>query len=195
MPEKKSKESAKLNKGSQKKSAPSAEKSVSAPSKRQASVSEKSPVSKGKESSSKKSVPVPGKSPCELLNSQCKNTLVDFLGIRFLEVNADEVVAEMTVDERHLQPMGVLHGGAGIAMAESIAGAGSSFLCGKDEMALGIQVSANHIKTAKKGETIFGIGKLIHKGKTNHLWNIGIMTRKNEMLSTIRIVNQIVKKR
>ena len=100
----------------------------------------------------------------------------------------------MPVDHRTRQPFGVLHGGATLALAETVAGMGSLLLCKADEVVAGMQVSGNHISAAHEGDTVRAIGTIIHRGRSTHVWNIDVYTSTNKLVSTIRIVNSILDK-
>ena len=117
------------------------------------------------------------------------------LGIQFLEMEEEYVKAQMPVDEKTCQPFGILNGGASLALAEIVAGHGSIPLCAPGEMPCGIQVSANHLHMVPKGDYVIATGRLIHRGRTSHLWNVDITNSNGKLISTARIVNQIVKKR
>ena len=117
------------------------------------------------------------------------------LGIKFLTVQDGYVKATMPVDERTCQPFGILNGGASLALAEIVAGHGSVPLCAPDQMPCGIQVSANHIRMVHLGSYVEATGRLIHRGRTSHIWNVDITDPDGKLVSTARIVNQIVKKR
>ena len=93
------------------------------------------------------------------------NSLEDALGIVFLPTEEDGTVhAEMPVDHRTCQPYGTLHGGASLALAESLAGHASLEICDDNEIAFGMQVSGNHIRPVKVGNKVQASGKLTHKG-------------------------------
>lgn len=119
----------------------------------------------------------------------------EFLGIRFHQVAEGYVKATMPVNERTCQPFGILNGGASLALAEIVAGHGSVPLCSEREMPCGIQVSANHLGMVPVGTYVEATGRLVHRGRTSHLWNVDITTPEGKLISTARIVNQIVKKR
>lgn len=119
----------------------------------------------------------------------------EHLGIRFLEMKEGYVKAVMPVNERTCQPFGVLNGGASLALAEIVAGHGSIPLCAPGQMPCGIQVSANHVSMVPVGEEVEATGILVHRGRTSHVWNVDITNRQGKLVSTARIVNQIVKKR
>ncbi|HBF96626.1 MAG TPA: Cof-type HAD-IIB family hydrolase, partial [Porphyromonadaceae bacterium] len=85
--------------------------------------------------------------------------------------------------------------GATLALAESVAGQGSLTLCAPDEMAAGIQVSGNHISPAKEGDQVHAVGTLVHQGRSSHIWNIDIFTSAGRLVSTVRVVNSILKRK
>lgn len=117
------------------------------------------------------------------------------LGIKFQTVQEGYVKATMPVDARTCQPFGILNGGASLALAEIVAGHGSVPLCSPDQMPCGIQVSANHVRMVRRGSYVEATGRLIHRGRTSHIWNVDITDPEGRLVSTARIVNQIVKKR
>ncbi len=130
----------------------------------------------------------------EELNRGAKNTLVANLGIQYTYVSEGRVEATMPVNERTRQPFGVLHGGATLALAETVAGMGSLLICKSDEMVAGMQVSGNHISSALEGDTVRAVGTIIHKGRSSHVWNIDVYTSTSKLVSTVRIVNSIFNK-
>lgn len=120
------------------------------------------------------------------------------IGIEILYAEEGMVKASMPVDERTsrpCEPKDILNGGASLALAETAAGYGSLAICSDQEMAVGIQISANHVSMVSIGQTVYATGKLIHKGKTQHVWNIDITNKEGKLVSTARVVNLIVKKR
>ena len=92
------------------------------------------------------------------------------LGIKFQTVQEGYVKATMPVDARTCQPFGILNGGASLALAEIVAGHGSVPLCSPDQMPCGIQVSANHVRMVRTGSYVEATGRLIHRGRTSHMW-------------------------
>ena len=117
------------------------------------------------------------------------------LGIRFEEMKEGFVKATMPVDHRTCQPFGILNGGASLALAEIVAGHGSVPLCSPEQIPCGIQVSANHLRMVPVGSHVIATGTLIHRGRTTHIWNVDITDPDGKLVSTARIVNQLVKKR
>ena len=122
-------------------------------------------------------------------------SMADHLGICFLPSDEDTVRAEMPVDHRTSQPFGILNGGASLALAEIVAGHGSISLCHEGEYACGVQVSGNHISTVPVGGKVLATGTLIHRGGSSHIWNIDITTPQGQLVSTVRVVNFILKKK
>lgn len=130
------------------------------------------------------------------IQERIKNTLMETLGITFIESD-DETSLEaiMPVERRMAQTMGILHGGATISLAESVAGVGSNVICAKDERCYGMQISASHISSAKIGDTVRAIGIIQHQGKSTHVWNVDVFSETTgKLISSIRITNAVVKK-
>jgi 1,4-dihydroxy-2-naphthoyl-CoA hydrolase len=128
------------------------------------------------------------------LNNICKGTFISFLGIEFLDYGNDFVEARMPVDNK-LQPMGLLHGGASLALAETIASGGSYLLVDPEKYdVLGLQVSGNHLSTVSEG-TLFARADIIHRGKTTHVWDVKIKSDSGKLISVTRVIIMIVKKK
>lgn len=124
-----------------------------------------------------------------------EGTMMESLGIEYLEVKEGYVLARMFVKLELSQPYGMLHGGASMAMAESIGGVGSAYYLGiEDYIIRGMQFSANHVKAAKVGTYVYGIAKIIHKGRQTHVWNIDIKNENDELVSSCRLTNFVMKK-
>jgi 1,4-dihydroxy-2-naphthoyl-CoA hydrolase len=132
--------------------------------------------------------------PVEMLSHYLKNTMVEHLGIRFTSYGDGWVEATMPVDYRTFRPGGLLHGGANLALAETIAGFGSMLAVDIQEFDVrGIQVSANHTGKAEGG-TVYARADVIHLGKQTHVWNVNIQSEEGKLLSTVRVTNMIVKR-
>ena len=122
----------------------------------------------------------------------CKNTLMEHLGIEYIELSEGRIVAKMPVDERTFQPMKRLHGGATMALAESVGSAGSMTLVDPEKFAvLGVEISGSHVGTTREKE-VFGIGTLVHHGKTQHVWEIRVEDKNGKLISLCRLTNRIV---
>jgi hypothetical protein len=133
-------------------------------------------------------------SPIELINQFSEDSLVRSLGIEFTRISLEKIEAVMPVDKRTLRPGGLLHGGANLALAETLAGLGSMIAVDMQKYdVLGIQVSANHTGSATEGKVI-GCAEIVHQGKQTHIWNVEIRNESGKLLSTARVTNMIVKK-
>lgn len=133
--------------------------------------------------------------PLDQLNAQARHALMGNLGIQYTYASEDRVEATMPVDHRTRQPFGILHGGATLALAETVAGLGSMILCQPDEIVVGMQVSGNHISSAHEGDTVRAVGTIVHKGRSSHVWNVDVFTSTNKLVSSVRVVNSVMKKR
>jgi uncharacterized protein (TIGR00369 family) len=120
-------------------------------------------------------------------NKMCQNTLMETLGIEFTEVGDDFLVAKMPVTPRVHQPDGVLHGGASVALAESVGSAGAfMFLNAKDVIIRGIEIAANHVKSVRDGN-VYAHANIIHKGRTTQLWQIKITNEDGALVSLVKL--------
>lgn len=129
------------------------------------------------------------------LNQQSRYSLMGNLGIQYTYASAERIEATMPVDQRTRQPFGILHGGATLALAETVAGLGSMILCKPDEFVVGMQVSGNHISSAHEGDTVRAVGTVVHMGRSSHVWNVDIFTSTNKLVSSVRVVNSVMKKK
>ena len=133
--------------------------------------------------------------PLDLLNERARHALMGNLGIQYTYASDERVEATMPVDYRTRQPFGILHGGATLALAETVAGLGSMIICESDEIVVGLQVSGNHISSAHEGDTVRAVATIVHKGRSSHVWNVDVFTSTNKLVSSIRVVNSVIKKR
>jgi len=128
-------------------------------------------------------------------NTMCKNTLMETLAINYIDVGEDFLVAKMPVNSTVHQPYGILHGGATAALAESVGSAASSYFIDHEKFIVkGIELSANHLKSVKEGFVI-ATAKIIHRGRTTHLWEIRIVNENNELVSLCKLTNIILEKK
>ena len=133
--------------------------------------------------------------PLDLLNERARHALMGNLGIQYTYASDERVEATMPVDYRTRQPFGILHGGATLALAETVAGLGSMIICEPNEIVVGMQVSGNHISSAHEGDTVRAVATIVHKGRSSHVWNVDVFTSTNKLVSSIRVVNSVIKKR
>lgn len=130
----------------------------------------------------------------EELNRLNKKTLIKQLGIEFIENREGYLKARMPVDERTRQPLGILHGGASLALAETIGSLGSALLVDLDKFEVrGANINANHVGAISEG-FVYGIAEIIHRGRYTHVWNINITDKDGRLISVSRLTNIIIEK-
>lgn len=132
--------------------------------------------------------------PLDALNEQSASTLMGNLGIQYTFASAERVEATMPVDHRNRQPFGILHGGATLALAETVAGLGSMVACQPDEFVVGMQVSGNHVSSAHEGDTVRAVATAVHLGRSSHVWNVDVFTSTGKLVSSVRVVNSVMKR-
>ena len=124
-----------------------------------------------------------------------KPNLSTALGMEFISTPEDDTcMARMKVDERNRQPFGFLSGGASLALAENVAGVGSSALC-PGCACVGIEVSGSHVKAVAEGDTVTAYAKMLHQGTTLHVWNVDIKDTSGDLISNVRVTNYIIKQK
>ncbi|MBR5604652.1 MAG: PaaI family thioesterase [Bacteroidales bacterium] len=129
------------------------------------------------------------------MNDLNEGTMMETLGIEYLDVREGYVYARMFVKKELTQPYGMLHGGASMAFAESIGGVGSACYVDMEEYVIrGMQLSANHVKAAKVGTYVYATATIIHKGRQTHVWNIDVKNEDGDVVSTCRLTNFVFKK-
>lgn len=125
-------------------------------------------------------------------NDFSKNTLMETLQIEYIDAGEGFLTAKMAVNPRIHQPMGLLHGGASVALAESVGSAASHFFINpKEQEVRGIEISANHLKSIREG-FVFATARIIHKGKSIHLWEIKITDEAGNLISLCKLTNMIL---
>lgn len=116
----------------------------------------------------------------------CENTLMETLNIEFTEVGDDFLIAKMPVTPRVHQPDGVLHGGASVALAESVGSAGAYFFLNAENIVVrGIEIAANHVKSVREG-FVYAHASILHKGRTTQLWQIKITNEEGDLVSLVK---------
>jgi 1,4-dihydroxy-2-naphthoyl-CoA hydrolase len=131
----------------------------------------------------------------EYCNKISKNTLMETLNIVYVDAGPDFLTATMPVNPSVHQPMGLLHGGATVALAESV-GSAASFLFVNSEVSevRGIEISANHLK-AKRDGIVTATARIIHKGRSIHLWEIRVVDENNSLVSLCKLTTMVLSKR
>ena len=121
-----------------------------------------------------------------------KPNLSTALGMEFISTPDDDMcMARMKVDERNRQPFGFLSGGASLALAENLAGVGSTALC-PGKICVGISVSGDHVKAVEEGDTVTALAHLVSKGRQLHVWDVQINNSNGELISTVHVTNYII---
>jgi uncharacterized protein (TIGR00369 family) len=128
----------------------------------------------------------------QLCNEWSKNTLMQTLEIEYIDAGEDFLVATMPVNPRVHQPMGLLHGGASVALAESVGSAASIMFVNPEKQEVrGIEISANHVRSKREG-MVTATAKILHKGASIHLWEIRIVDEADRLISLCKLTNMIL---
>ena len=131
----------------------------------------------------------------QMLNRISENTLMRTLKIEYTDVGDDFLVATMPVNPSVHQPMGLLHGGATVALAESVGSAASLlFVDNEKQEVRGIEISANHLKSKRDG-IVTGTARIIHQGRSLHLWEIKITDEAGGLISLCKLTTMVIPKR
>lgn len=131
--------------------------------------------------------------PLQTLNDLAKGNMIEHLGIEFTEIHADYIKAKMPVDHRTIQPMGLLHGGASVVLAETL-GSVAVVLAVKDplkETGVGVEINANHLKSARGG-FVTGTCVPLRIGRTIHVYEIKIHDEENNLICASRLTVAII---
>ena len=128
----------------------------------------------------------------ESLNKWSANTIASHIGIEFTAIGDDYLEATMPVDHRTHQPLGLLHGGASVTLAETL-GSVAATLCVDEtkQFCVGLEINANHIRSVREG-SVKGIAKAIHVGKKTQVWEIRITTPEGDLVCVSRITMAVL---
>jgi len=125
-------------------------------------------------------------------NAYCKNTLMETLEMQFTDAGEGFLVATMPVNPRVHQPMGLLHGGASVALAESVGSAASMmFVNAEKQEVRGIEISANHLRSKREG-MVTATARIIHQGASIHLWEIRIVDEQDKLVSLCKLTTMVL---
>ena len=131
----------------------------------------------------------------DYINSTSKNTLMETLNIKFLEASADKVVATMPVNSSVHQPDGILHGGASVALAETVGSFASALSINRETQTIrGIEISANHLRSIKEG-LVIATAIPLHRGRTTQLWEIRIIDEDQRLISLCKLSTMVITKK
>ncbi len=126
------------------------------------------------------------------LRSIADNTMIEHLGIEFIELGDDFLRARMPVDHRTVQPAGLLHGGASVALAETLGSAASFLSVDPAQFAVvGVEVNANHVRSVRDG-WVTGTARPLHLGKSTHVWDIRIVDEQDRLVCISRLTIAVV---
>lgn len=129
------------------------------------------------------------------LNMRGENTLAELLGIEFTEVGDDYLTATMPADKRTKQPLGIVHGGANVVLAETIASTGANAVVDiENYYCVGLEINANHIRPVKEG-LVTGIARPIHLGRTTQVWHIDIYNEAGKQTCVSRMTASVVSRK
>ena len=131
--------------------------------------------------------------PAEL-NERGSRTLSEFLGIRITEIGPDFLRATMPVNERTHQPFGVLHGGASVALAETVGSLAAMLCIEPGYLALGQDINANHLRSISSG-LVIATARPFHLGRTSHVWHIEIRDEQDRLVCVSRLTMAVVERR
>lgn len=128
----------------------------------------------------------------EVLNKRAENTLSHWIGIEFCDFGDDFLQAKMPVDHRTIQPLGIVNGGAYCALAETVGSMAANLCIDRSKfVAVGLDINANHIKSARQG-FVLGTAKPFHVGKTTHVWEIKIIDQQGNLCCISRLTMAII---
>lgn len=131
----------------------------------------------------------------EKLNASTHNTLMQTLEIEYTDVGEDFVKATMPVSPKVHQPAGLLHGGATVALAESLGSVASHlFIDSKTQEVRGIEITANHLRSVRDG-VVTATAKAIHKGRSTQLWEIRVTDEKDQLISICKLTTIVLDKK
>ena len=137
----------------------------------------------------------PSKYTLDQLNIGSKGTIVEHLGIEFIEIGENYLRAKMPVDHRTTQPMGLLHGGASVVLAETLGSLAASLIVDQTvSYPVGLEIYANHIKSVKSG-FVYGTTSPIHIGKQTQIWQTTIRNEADELVCSSKLTVAIISKR
>ena len=126
------------------------------------------------------------------LNKRSQNTLADFLDIHFTHISEDTLTATMPAHEKTKQPLGIVHGGANVVLAETIASTAANMVVDfKKFYCVGLEINANHLRPVSSG-IITAVTRCIHRGRTTHVWNIDIFNDEGKQTCVSRMTAAVI---
>lgn len=128
----------------------------------------------------------------DAINERGTNTITEFLGIRFVDIGEDYLKATMPVSNRTIQPLGIIHGGANVVLAETLASVGANCTIDLEKFyCVGLEINANHIRSVKEG-LVTGVTRPIHLGRTTQIWSIELFNDQGKLTCISRMTAAVV---
>ena len=129
------------------------------------------------------------------LNAMCPGTLMETFGIEYTEAGEKSLSCRMTVGDNMMRPGGIVHGGATMALIETVGSSASLlFMDPEKVVVLGIDVSANHVSTGRKGDVLTATAKAIHIGRSTQLWQVKVVNQDGRLISHGKVTNIVMPK-
>ena len=129
-----------------------------------------------------------------MLNTISRGTLIEHLGIEYTALNSDALLAKMPVDQRTKQPMGLLHGGASVVLAETVGSMAANLVVDREKYyCVGLEINANHVRKATDGY-VYAEAKPLHIGKATHVWQIHITDEEGQLICASRHTVAVIEK-
>ncbi|GHD72535.1 hypothetical protein GCM10007164_20220 [Luteimonas padinae] len=125
------------------------------------------------------------------LNALSKGTAIEALGIEFVDIGDDRLVATMPVDPRTVQPYGLLHGGASVLLAETLGSSAGNMCVAEGEVCVGLEINANHVRAVREGR-VTGTARPLHIGRSTHVWEIRIEDARGRLACVSRLTLAVV---
>jgi 1,4-dihydroxy-2-naphthoyl-CoA hydrolase len=126
------------------------------------------------------------------MEARFAGSLPGLFGIRIIEVGEDFLAAAMPVDERHVQPFGILHGGASVVLAETLGSIASTLTLPEGKRAVGLEVNANHVAAVPRGEEVRAVCRPLHLGRTTQVWQTEIRRADGRLACVSRLTTAVV---
>src|SRR3990167_2920742 len=131
----------------------------------------------------------------KLISERAKNTMSDYLGIEFMDVGDDYMIARMPIDHRTKQPMGIMHGGASCVLAETVGSTAAQYCVNREKYyCVGLDINTNHIRSMRSGY-VTAIAKPFHLGKSTQVWSIEIKNEEDKLVSVNRLTMAILERK
>lgn len=124
--------------------------------------------------------------------ARCQNTMVEHLGIEFTEIGDDYLSARMPIDHRTKQPIGIMHGGASCALAETVGSTAANFCVSEDYYCVGLDININHVRAVRAG-SVWATARPYHLGRSTQVWGIELIDEHKNLISVSRLTMAVLK--